>query len=98
MKIIGWKVTDSDSRHFLKKVRGYDITEASDVELRAVFQEYADRPDDEYFFAAVTESIRRRLGIWQIFDSEFNQQPYSVHFAHLFYLVSPLVRFLMISR
>ena len=82
MKIIGWKFTDSDSRHFLKKVRGYDITEASDVELRAVFQEYADRPDDEYFFAAVTEAIRRRLGIWQIFDSEFNQHSLS-HYRDL---------------
>ena len=74
MKIIGWEFTDSDSRHFLKKVRSYHLTETSDVELRAVFQEYADRPDDEYFFAAATEAIRRRLGIWQIFDSEFNQQ------------------------
>ena len=69
-------LTDRSSKAFVSAVRGFDLTNASDTELR----ERADRlrhgaPDDDAIvecFAVIDETIRRRIGAWQVFDPHFD--------------------------
>lgn len=67
--------SDRSSREFVSSVRGIDLSEASDEGLR----ERADQLrrgslDDEVLiecFAVIDETVRRRIGAWQVFDPEF---------------------------
>ncbi len=67
--------SDRSSGEFVSSVRGIDLSEASDESLR----ERADQLrrgslDDEVLiecFAVIDETVRRRIGAWQVFDPEF---------------------------
>ena len=67
--------TDRSAQSFLSSVRNIDLSQASDAELRA----RADRLkhgtlDDDTLsecFAVIDETIRRRIGTWQVFDPQF---------------------------
>ena len=67
--------TDRSEKSFLSPVRNGDLSQASDAELRA----RADRLkhgtlDDDTLsecFAVIDETIRRRIGTWQVFDPQF---------------------------
>ena len=69
-------LTARSSKAFVSSVRGFDLADASDAELR----ERADRlkhgaPDDDALiecFAVIDETIRRRIGAWQVFDPHFD--------------------------
>ena len=68
-------LTARSSKAFVSSVRGFDLTDASDAELR----ECADRLKHSVLgedalaecFAVIDETIRRRIGAWQVFDPEF---------------------------
>ena len=67
--------TGRSAQAFVSTVRGFHLTNVSDAELRA----RADRLkhgalDDDALsecFAVIDETIRRRIGAWQVFDPEF---------------------------
>ena len=67
--------TGRSAQAFVSTVRGFHLTNVSDTELRA----RADRLkhgalDDDALsecFAVIDETIRRRIGTWQVFDPEF---------------------------
>ena len=64
------------SRAFVSSVRNIDLSQASDSELRARAAELKRvTPDDHTMsecFAIIDETIRRRIGAWQVFDQGFD--------------------------
>ena len=68
--------TDRSSQKFVSSVRSIDLSNASDTELRARAAELKQvTPDDHALgecFAIIDETIRRRIGAWQVFDPQFD--------------------------
>lgn len=67
--------TDRLSQKFASSVRSIDLSNASDTELRARAAELKHvTPDDHTMgecFAIINETIRRRIGAWQLFEPQF---------------------------
>ena len=68
-------LTDRSSKACVSSMRGIDLSQASDAELRARAGrlKHGTLGDDTLSecFAVIDETIRRRIGIWQAFDPEF---------------------------
>ena len=68
--------TDRLSQKFVSSVRSIDLSNASDTELRARAAELKHvTPGDHTLrecFAMIDETIRRRIGAWQVFDPQFD--------------------------
>ena len=67
---------DRSSQAFVSSVRNIDLANASDAELRAFAEEVKSKAlDDETLpecVAVVDETIRRRIGAWQVFHPQFD--------------------------
>ena len=67
--------TDRSVQSFLSSVRAIDLSQASDAELRARADrlKHGSLGEDVLTecFAVIDETIRRRIGTWQVFDPEF---------------------------
>ena len=63
------------SQSFVSSVRSLDLSQASDEELRerakALRRSALDEDTLAECFAVIDETIRRRIGAWQVFDSGF---------------------------
>ena len=63
------------SQSFVSSVRNIDLSQASDEELRARADDLRHSALDEEAlaecFAVIDETIRRRIGAWQVFDPHF---------------------------
>ena len=63
------------SQSFVSSVRNIDLSQASDEELRARADDLRHSALDEdtlaECFAVIDETIRRRIGAWQVFDPHF---------------------------
>lgn len=68
--------TDRLSQKFVSSVRSIDLSNASDTELRARAAELKHGGILEgalaECFAVIDETIRRRIGAWQVFDPQFD--------------------------
>ncbi|MCY4529399.1 MAG: hypothetical protein OXD46_10275 [Chloroflexi bacterium] len=68
--------SDRSPQTFVSSVRDIDLSQASDAELRPRAVQLGHGPLDEdalaECFAIIDETIKRRIGAWQLFDSEFD--------------------------
>ena len=73
------------SAALVARIRSYDLSSHSDVELQDTFARLRSQVAEEddrlcHAFALVAESVDRRLGAWQVFsDSSVNQQRWEGH-------------------
>ena len=75
--------TDRSAQSFVSSMRNIDLSNESDAELRARAAGLKHvTPDDDTqaeCFAVIDETIRRRIGAWQVFDTEI-EHPDIDHF------------------
>ncbi len=68
--------SDRTSREFVSSVRSIDLSQAPDEDLRELADKLRRGSLDEVAltecFAVIDETVRRRIGAWRIFDSEFS--------------------------
>ena len=67
---------DRSSQEFVSSVRSIDLSQASDEELRERVKELRHGAFDNdtlaECFAVINETIRRRIGAWQVFDPAYD--------------------------
>ena len=68
----GFRRSDRSAQAFVSSVRSIDLSQASDEELReraeALRHGAFDNDTLAECFAVINETIRRRIGAWQVFD------------------------------